>query len=108
VGPVAAGALRDATGSFTVVFATLTVLGVLTLAAESPPPRVDHRHRAVAATCVNGAPPGHGDLHHDHRAPAVAATCVNGAPPGHGDLPMITVHTGRRRDLRERRPSRAR
>jgi CP family cyanate transporter-like MFS transporter len=33
VGPVAAGALRDLTGGFTVVFATLTVLGVLTLAA---------------------------------------------------------------------------
>jgi CP family cyanate transporter-like MFS transporter len=33
VGPVAAGALRDLTGGFTVVFATLTVLGALTLAA---------------------------------------------------------------------------
>ena len=31
VGPVAAGALRDVTGSYTPVFATLTVLGVLTL-----------------------------------------------------------------------------
>ena len=33
VGPVSAGALRDATGSFVPVFATLTVLGVLTLIA---------------------------------------------------------------------------
>lgn len=32
VGPVAAGALRDATGGFTAVFATLAVLGVVTLA----------------------------------------------------------------------------
>jgi CP family cyanate transporter-like MFS transporter len=31
VGPVAAGALRDLTGSYTPIFATLTVLGVLTL-----------------------------------------------------------------------------
>ena len=32
-GPVAAGALRDATGGFTAVFATLAVLGLGTLAA---------------------------------------------------------------------------
>ena len=31
LGPVAAGALRDATGGFTAVFATLAVLGVITL-----------------------------------------------------------------------------
>jgi CP family cyanate transporter-like MFS transporter len=31
VGPVAFGALRDATGTFTPVFATLTILAVLTL-----------------------------------------------------------------------------
>ena len=31
VGPVAAGALRDATGGFTAVFATLAVLGLGTL-----------------------------------------------------------------------------
>ena len=41
VGPVTAGAMRDATGSFVPVFATLTVLGVLTLVAgvaAAPPP----------------------------------------------------------------------
>jgi CP family cyanate transporter-like MFS transporter len=32
VGPIAAGALRDATGGFTAVYATLAVLGVITLA----------------------------------------------------------------------------
>jgi CP family cyanate transporter-like MFS transporter len=32
LGPVAAGALRDATGGFTAVYATLAVLGVITLA----------------------------------------------------------------------------
>jgi MFS transporter, CP family, cyanate transporter len=40
VGPVTFGALRDVTGSFTPVFATLTVLGVLTLLvalAAAPP-----------------------------------------------------------------------
>jgi CP family cyanate transporter-like MFS transporter len=43
VGPVAAGALRDATGGFTAVFGALAVLGLLTLvvglAAGSPDPR---------------------------------------------------------------------
>jgi CP family cyanate transporter-like MFS transporter len=33
VGPVAAGALRDASGGFTAVYATLAVLGLFTLAA---------------------------------------------------------------------------
>ncbi len=33
VGPAAAGALRDATGGFTAVFASLEVLGLATLAA---------------------------------------------------------------------------
>jgi CP family cyanate transporter-like MFS transporter len=44
VGPVAAGALRDATGSFTPVFATLFVLALATLTTAlraTPSPRLD-------------------------------------------------------------------
>jgi CP family cyanate transporter-like MFS transporter len=57
VGPVAFGALRDATGTFTPVFATLTVLAVLTLLVALAAAPTPSRKRAELCSQRNPATP---------------------------------------------------